>query len=415
MFDKFRTQNVKKLIESFLSLSILNIVNYVFPLIIIPVLIKRLGFENYGIYIFAYTILNYFNLVVQYGFNFSATNKIAKNQNDFELIARTYTSVSIIRMLLSVILILGLIVLYAILPDRFEIYLFGIGIFFGQGLIPVWLFQGLENMRFITLINLVVRVLAFTLIFLFVQHPNDMNKLMMFQSVSFVLGASLSMIIVWKYLGIKLVKPSVTQVKGDLIEGWQLFLSTIGMNFYRESNIVILGVITNYTIVGYYAPAEKLIKALQSFTNIIVTALYPYFSRRFTEAAGGAKYVFKKVGRYLAFFFMLSSLFVFITAPLIINFYLRRVVDSTVLDLQILSFIIFFGGLNYYYGIIGLVNKGMEVEFTKAVWLSGIISVLTCIILSKIWSDSGAAVAMLIAEVNLLLIVLNKIGRISWD
>lgn len=409
MLRKLKDKNVKKLIESFISLSVLNIVNYVFPLIIIPILIKRLGFENYGIYIFSYTILNYFNLIVQYGFNFSATNKIARNQNDITLIVQTYSSVSVIRILLSIILILGLILLCLLFPHKFELYLFGIGIFLGQGLIPVWLFQGLEKMQFITFVNLIIRVLAFFLILLFVQNGNDINKLMAFQSLSFILGAVVSMCIVWKRLKIKFVKPSLFQIKMDLKDGWQLFLSTIGMNFYRESNIVILGLMTNYMYVGYYAPAEKLIKALQSFTNIIVTALYPYFSKKFANSIENVEESFKKIGKYLAIFFLLGSIAILILSPTIIRLYLGKEIDSTILDLRILSFVIFFGGLNYYYGIIGLVNQGREIQFTKYVWISGGLSVATCIFLSSIWNDLGAAIAMLIAEVALLTLVLRKI------
>lgn len=408
MFDKFKTQNVMKLIESFLSLSILNIVNYVFPLIIIPVLIKRLGFENYGIYIFAYTILNYFNLVVQYGFNFSATNKIAKNQSNKDLISQTYSSVSIIRLLLSAVLILGLGVSYIIFPDKFELYLYGIGIFLGQGLIPIWLFQGLEKMRFIMVINLVIRILGFGLIFLFVHSANDMDKLMMFQSLSFLLGAIVSMVIVRKQLHVKFVLPSKIQIKDDITQGWQLFLSTIGMNFYRESNIVILGFVTNYTVVGYYAPAEKLIKALQSFTNIIVTALYPYFSKKFSTGIESVERSFKRIGKYLTFFFLLVSLAILVLSSFIIQLYLGKVIESTIIDLKLLSFVIFFGGLNYYYGIIGLVNKGKQAEFTTAVWTSGILSVVCCIIFAQFWNDLGAAIAMLFAEVCLLFMVLRK-------
>ena len=411
MFEKLKSDNMRKLIESFLSLSVLNIVNYIFPLIIIPVLIKRLGFENYGIYIFAYTILNYFNLIVQYGFNFSATNKIAKNQNDNQLIQVTYSSVSVIRILLSVILILGLLISYIIIPDKLEIYLYGIGVFLGQGLIPIWLFQGLEKMRFITVINLIVRVLAFLLIFLFVKNPADMNKLMIFQSISFMIGAMVSIYMVRRQLSVKFVIPSMTQIKADFVEGWQLFLSTIGMNFYRESNIVILGIMTNYTIVGYYAPAEKLIKALQSFTNIIVTALYPYFSKKFVTAKEDIVRSFAKVGKYLAIFFFAIWLIFFIIAPYIIKLYLGDTIPRTVLDLRLLSCVIFFGGLNYYYGIIGLVNKGKQTEFTKSVWISGIISVICCVILSTIWEDLGAAIAMAIAEIILLIMILVKIRK----
>lgn len=411
ILNKFKSGSAKKIIENFLSLSVLNIVNYIFPLLIIPILIKRMGVENYGIYIFAYTILNYLNLIVQYGFNFSATNKIAKNQGNIDLISQTYSSITIIRLGISFALILLLILLQPIIPDTLSIYLLGSGIFLGQGLIPVWLFQGLEKMKFITIINLIVRVAVFILIYLFIKDGRDMNLLMGFQSISFMLGAIASVFIIHLNFKIKFSIPKAHILILELKEGWQLFLSTIGMNFYRESNIIILGIVTNYTVVGLYAPAEKLIKAFQSFTNIIVTALYPYFSRKFNGKNITAIQSFHKTGRILALIFLLISLFLCLSSPLIIKLYLGQFIDNTVIDLRILSFIILLGGLNYYYGIIGMVNLGMEKKFSVAVWVSGLLSVIICIVLSLFFQDIGAAIAMVVAELVLLFLILKLIKK----
>ncbi|TCV10490.1 PST family polysaccharide transporter [Sphingobacterium alimentarium] len=409
LLDKLKSASLKKIFENFLSLSILNIVNFIFPLLIIPILIKRLGVENYGIYIFAFTILNYLNLLVQYGFNFSATNKIAKNQNNSEIISLTYSSISIIRSLLSIIIIFFLLVGYLIYPNQIEIYLLGSGIFLGQGLIPVWLFQGLEKMKFITVINLVVRLIAFLLILIYIKTEKDMGLLMGLQSISFFLGAIISCLFVQFNCRIDFRIPSIEQIKTDLKEGWQLFLSTIGMNFYRESNIIILGMTTNYYIVGLYAPAEKLVKAIQSFTNIIVTALYPHFSRKFASSGLDTFSVFQKTGRYLGMLFLVGSIVLCLAAPLIIKLYLGTAIESTIWDLRILSFIILFGGLNYYYGIIGMVNMNLEAYFSRIVWISGIISLIICFTLSLFLKDIGASIAMISAEIVLLLLILRKI------
>lgn len=267
-------------------------------------------------------------------------------------------------------------------------------------------------MKFITIINLIVRLIVFVLIYFFVNTDQDMGLLMGFQSLSFILGAIASILIVHHVLKIKFLFPSYNQIKTDLKEGWQLFLSTIGMNFYRESNIIILGIVTNYTIVGFYAPAEKLVKAIQSFTNIIVTALYPHFSKRFESSRNSSLEVFHKTGKLLGILFLMASVLLCLLSPIIIELYLGTAIPNTVLDLRILSFIILFGGLNYYYGIIGLVNMGKEKLFSKAVWLSGVASVILCLALSSFFEDLGAAVAMLCAEFCLLMIIGKKMRAI---
>jgi len=181
------------------------------------------------------------------------------------------------------------------------------------------------------------------------------------------------------------------------------------MNFYRESNIIILGLMTNYTVVGLYAPAEKLVKAIQSFTNIIVTALYPHFSKRFADSSSSTLDTFNKTGRILGGLFLFGSLLLCVLSPIIIKLYLGEYIPNTILDLRILSFIVLFGGLNYYYGIIGMVNMSMERYFSKGVWISGLISVVICTSLSYFLQDLGAAIAMVSAEVVLFFLILKQV------
>ncbi|MFV0230409.1 oligosaccharide flippase family protein [Empedobacter falsenii] len=403
----------KKIIDNFFSLIVLNIVNYVFPIIIIPILMKRLGIEVYGKYIFAFTILNYLNLVVQYGFNFSATNKVAKNQENKIVLSETYSSVTIIRLVFSLIISIGLILSGVFFKDQIIIYLMGIGIFLGQGLIPVWLFQGLEKMRFITIINTIVRVLAFVFIIFLIKKPEDVNKLMLIQTFSFLIGGIASVLLVKSQLKIQLIIPRLNIIKENLQEGWSLFLSTIGMNLYRESNVVILGMVAGYTTVGLYSPAEKLIKGVQSFTNIIVTALYPHFSKKMSKDKSSGIESFLKIGKLLSILFVIATVLVILFSSIIIDQYIGKRHYSTMTDFRILSLVILFGGLNYYYGIVGLVNFNKQKLFNRLVWISGMIGISLSFILSLFLKDIGAAIAMVIAEAILLFLIIKFLNKIK--
>lgn len=411
MLDKFKNQDLKKVFNNFVSLFVLNIVNYIFPILTVPILINSLGIEVFGRYIYTFAILGYLNLIVQYGFNFSATKKIAKSQLNENVISETYSSITILRLLFSIAIILAIFILSSANFDM-TLYFYGIGLFLGQGLIPIWLFQGLERMKVITIINSIVRVLSFICIVLFIKIPEDLNLLLFIQSLSFFIGSVISMLIVKFSLKIRFIFPKKNSLISNLKDGWSLFLSTIGMNLYRESNVVILGLISGYSVVGLYTPAEKLIKGLQSFSNTIVIALYPYFSRKTSEDKKLAYFNLIRTGKVLSLFFFMITIVVLLFAPFIIDIYLPNGNVTTVVDLRILSLIIFFGGLNYFYGIIGLVNFGHQNTFNYFVWISGLVGILLSIVLSYFYQDNGAAVSMVIAESILLILIIRKIFKI---
>ena len=100
-----------RLIENFFSLSALNIINYLFSLILIPYLTIVLGVKNYGLYAFAFAIINYFVLFVNYGFDFSATKQVAIIRDDKNGLDRLFSTVMTVRIMLPLISVLILYIL----------------------------------------------------------------------------------------------------------------------------------------------------------------------------------------------------------------------------------------------------------------------------------------------------------------
>ncbi len=108
--------------------------------------------------------------------------------------------------------------------------------------------------------------------------------------------------------------------------------------------------------------------------------------------------LYQKTGLLYSLVLLLFSIVAFIAAPFIIKFYLGIDYQPALNTIRILSVIILVGGLNYYYGIIGLVNMSKEKYFTRSVWTAGLVSLMLCAVLAPGLKANGAAIAMVIAE-----------------
>lgn len=400
------------------SLIVLNAINVLFPLITVPYLIYVLGISSFGTVSFALVIAQYINMLGDYGFALTATQKISIHSNNAKKVNTIFWSSTFIRITLSVGAFLVFAVLVFIIPklaaDKL-LYLYIFGIVLGNSLIPVWLFQGFERMKYLTIINLITKGVFTLLIFIVIKKETHYEYVTLLSSIGFLFSGIFSMILSIRLFKLRFEIPTYARLWHELKEGWHVFLSIISMSFYRNSNVFVLGVMTSDIYVGYYAAAEKVIKAVQAMITPISTALFPYMSKRF---GGGTLQqnvlVIGNISKYYLVILLPISLFITIFAHQLV-FILGEKYLSSIIDLQIMGFVVFLGGLNYLLGIIGLINMGYKKEFTRFVMISGIFSVIITVVFSPFFYDKAAAFSLVFSEgllFSLLLIFLVRIKHI---
>ncbi len=286
LLDKIRTglkdQDLGRLAENFVSLSLLQIVNYILPLVTLPYLARVLGVEKFGLVMFASSFVIYFGLITEYGFNLSATREISVFRDDKKKISEIFFSVMIARIILLLISAAILTVMVFSIgkfsADRL-LYFYTFGMVIGNVLFPVWFFQGMERMKYITVLNIAAKMIFTILIFVFVRGESDYIYVPIFNSLGYIIAGVISLYTIFADFKLPAVRPTVSGVYGHFSRSSQYFLSRVSVSVYTNSNTFVIGLFLGNSIAGFYSAAEKLFTALWTLYTPLTTALYPYMCK----------------------------------------------------------------------------------------------------------------------------------------
>lgn len=271
------------LVQNFLALSTIQIANLILPFITLPYLARVLGVSNYGVVFMVYSVMQLLFVLNDYGFNLSATKEVSNHRLDIKKVNEIFSSIISIKIVLLLITFLLLAILgftVPIISEHREAYFLGFGMVIGQTFTPVWLFQGMERMKYITIVNLVSKLTFTVLIFIVIKESEDYTFVPLLYSVGFVIAGVVSIYLAKKEFGVYFSTPKWFQIKEQLNNSTQYFLSRASIAAYTSGNNFIVGIFLGEYYAGIFGVAEKLYMAMILVYTPLSDAIYPFMVKK---------------------------------------------------------------------------------------------------------------------------------------
>jgi len=393
----------KILLKNIFSLSILQFANYVLPLITIPYVVRVIGPDKFGLISFAQAFATYFLLVVNYGFDLSATREISSNRDNKNTLVRIYSNVLFTKAFLFTLCTLIFTSLIFLIPkfrENILVFIVSYLIVAGYVLFPTWLFQGLEKLYITSIFNFIVKLLFTIGIFIFLRNKNDFYLVPLLMSLGQIFAGTLALMYSLKLLDWKINMPRLEDIFRELKNGFSVFISLVFINFYTISNTFILGFFAPHENVGYFASGSKLVLVFQTLVLApLAQSLYPHVGKILrNDLNRGIEYI-KKFSVIVTALTLPASIFLLIFAPILVKVFLGDQYLPSINVVRILSFFPFIIGLSNLYGIQTTLNLKMDKDFFKVVMGGSIINLLLNVLLDHKLAEIGSSVSWLITEI----------------
>lgn len=399
---KLLTSDNKRLLDNFISLFVLQGANYLLPLLTVPYLVRVLGPEKYGLIAFAQAFIQYFIIITDYGFNLSATRKIAIAREDSEKLSQIVNTVMLTKSILTLICFLALLGCICIF-DKFQsdslLYIYTFGMVIGNLCFPVWFFQGMEKMRYISFLNIFAKIIFTLAIFIFIQQQQDFLLIPIINSLGYIATGTISLYMIVNKFGIRIQSVSRKMIIEEIKDGWHIFISTAAISLYTASNIIILGLFTNNKSVGYYSASEKITKSAQGFLAPFSQVLYPYISKIANESKVRALKVAQRLLIVVGGISLIISLMLFILADSIVQLILGTQYIPSIPILKVLAFLPFLIALSNVFAIQVMLPMNMKRKVSRIALLAGIINVGLNFAFTPTYSNMGTALSVISTEI----------------
>ena len=404
----------KSITKNYIYNLIYQVLILVLPIIVTPYVARVLGAENLGIYSFTLSISAYFILFGSLGISLYGQREIAYHQKDVKSRSVIFWEITLLR---AITMFVSLVIFYFTFVTHGQYQMFYkilILEIVANCLDVAWFLQGLEEFKKTVIRNILVRVVAVSLVFVFVKEKTDLNKFVLIYSLADLIGNLSLWIYLPKYLrGEKVGKIYAFQ---HLLPILMLFVPQISNQLYKMLDTTMIGkLITDKAETGYYEQAQKIVRLLITIVTSLGTIMIPRIAHTFEK--GNSKKIVAYIEDSFCFTFLLSfpmMIGISCVANSFVPFFLGSGYDKVIVLIRVICPILLLLGIANVVGTQYLLPTKRQKEYTNSIIAGVVINFVLNYFLILKFESIGASIATVVSQLAIdviqLYIVRNEIS-----
>ncbi len=373
--------------------------NILFPVVTFSYAARVLGPEGIGKVQVVLSFAQYFVLVAALGIPVYGMREVAKVAGDTEKLSKLFSGMMLINLTATLILGAFYFILISVVGwFQPEIKLFYIGgaIILTGFLSVEWFYTGGEFFRQMSLRSVVVKSLSLAALFLFVRTAENLLIYLLINALA-ILTANL-----WNLMSLP-VKIRLRLRDLDLRKHRSglsiLFAITLTISLYAVADTLVLRFLSDNEAVGYYTAAIRINKIMIPVIASLGVVLIPKITRSLASGDGSElKNLVEHSFAYICLLAVPLSAGLLIFAPEIMVVFSGSGFTDAIPAMQITSALALIIGFGHLFALQILIPGGHERKYLYATLCGVAISLIINLLLTPLFQEKGAAVAIIFAE-----------------
>lgn len=269
------------IISNFFYIGVMKFLNIGSKYILVGYLIRVLGENGYGTLTWVDSIVQYFIMLINFGFDLYAAKYVVENKNNPKKLNEAISAIYYIKgilFLMSFILLIPLTFnteINTVINLIFLMMVMGIG----EVLTPIWFFQGIEKMKTITVITFFSKLILVLLTFFFIKNSTDIHLYILFLVFTNIIWGFFGFLMMKKEANFKFVAVTFQLIKNYLKEGYLFFIGKFSTFLFNLGTVFLIGFLFTKGQVAGFDIAIKIVFVFIIPFEVLQQALFPVIVR----------------------------------------------------------------------------------------------------------------------------------------
>jgi len=312
----------RKKITDFLIYGFGQFINLASPLLVMPFIIIMCGEEGLGKIGVGFSFALILSGIIDYGSYINGVKEISINRNNKSILEKKLKAIYLSKLILIITVFIVVAVLIFFIPflakDK-NLFFFSLTIVIGQFINPQWFFQGVENYKWISAVNVISKVLYVALVFLFVKNESDYVYVNLFFGCSAILGNGIGLIWLINSYSFNFSNFSMADAIAIIREEFTFSISQFFLSIYQFSPIILISYIGGDFMAGQFRIIDQIITIFKTYLNMFFYFVYANVCYELNSNFKKGMKVWKQYNGYnfIVLFILLSMFFIFSDAILL--------------------------------------------------------------------------------------------------
>lgn len=378
-----------------------QVFNLITPFLVMPYIISICGESGYGKIGIGMAWAFFIMVFVDYGSEITGVKEVAVNRENTKKLEAIFITTYATKLLLLITIIAILSIVFFTIPyfstDK-SLFFFSLAMVVGQFINPTWFLQGVENFKWITILNILSKIIYLAGVFIFIHEPEDYVLSNLIWGLGMILANTIAFLYVVFDYSFSFSNTKKSEVKKLLKQNFSLFSSQIFVSLQMYAPIVFIGIFGGNTMAGQFKIVDQIIVIFKTYLLLFFNFVYPRICYLLDKSRQEAMRFWITYNGLNLIFITICMTVVFIFSTEVVLFFNPTQVQLISDLLKIAVFIPVIQAISIPLKQLVLAENKQK-QYVRITMIMTVLSLLLIVIITPLYQVLGVVLSLIIAEI----------------